>query len=257
MRKEKLEHLFWNRYANSYDNLANCYKPYQNLVQEVCDHIDNYAKGRPLKVLDAGCGTGNYTLELAQRGHQVVGIDSSPSMLAKANLKKPANISGEPPKILSHDLNDPLPFESESFDAIVSVHVLYTLSDGKRFISELRRVVREQAIIVLVNSSNPLSIGAAVGIQWRMTKGISRLKSIFSLVSVGFWNLLISIRERVGTYQLTSGEELRDILLEIGAQNVQVFETYVGSVLAVGQLHKLTNTATGYTDSEIFRHKES
>jgi SAM-dependent methyltransferase len=35
-------------------------------------------------VLDAGCGTGRVAVELARRGHDVVGADSDPSMLAVA-----------------------------------------------------------------------------------------------------------------------------------------------------------------------------
>ncbi len=39
---------------------------------------------RRARVLDAGCGTGRVALELARRGHQVVGVDSDPSMLEVA-----------------------------------------------------------------------------------------------------------------------------------------------------------------------------
>jgi SAM-dependent methyltransferase len=35
-------------------------------------------------VLDAGCGTGRVAVELARRGHDVVGVDSDPSMLEVA-----------------------------------------------------------------------------------------------------------------------------------------------------------------------------
>ncbi len=37
-----------------------------------------------VRVLDAGCGTGRVAVELARRGHTVVGVDSDPSMLAVA-----------------------------------------------------------------------------------------------------------------------------------------------------------------------------
>lgn len=39
---------------------------------------------RRAAVLDAGCGTGRVAVELARRGHDVVGADSDPSMLAVA-----------------------------------------------------------------------------------------------------------------------------------------------------------------------------
>jgi SAM-dependent methyltransferase len=40
-------------------------------------------------VLDAGCGTGRVAMELARRGHDVVGIDLDPQMLAVAREKAP------------------------------------------------------------------------------------------------------------------------------------------------------------------------
>ncbi len=40
--------------------------------------------GRPARVLDAGCGTGRVAVELARRGHDVVGADNDASMLAVA-----------------------------------------------------------------------------------------------------------------------------------------------------------------------------
>jgi SAM-dependent methyltransferase len=39
---------------------------------------------RGAAVLDAGCGTGRVAVELARRGHRVVGADNDPSMLAVA-----------------------------------------------------------------------------------------------------------------------------------------------------------------------------
>src|SRR6266699_3457159 len=43
-----------------------------------------------LDALDAGCGTGFLSLELAARGHRVTGIDFAPQMLAEARRKAAA-----------------------------------------------------------------------------------------------------------------------------------------------------------------------
>ena len=40
-------------------------------------------------VLDAGCGTGRVAIELARRGHDVVGVDLDPAMLDLARSKAP------------------------------------------------------------------------------------------------------------------------------------------------------------------------
>ena len=44
-------------------------------------------------VLDAGCGTGNYAMALAQAGFHVIGIDFAAGMLAKAQSKVTQDLS--------------------------------------------------------------------------------------------------------------------------------------------------------------------
>lgn len=46
-----------------------------------------------LRVLDAGCGTGAMSVELAQRGAQVVAVDISPSLIEIAQKRCPAHVA--------------------------------------------------------------------------------------------------------------------------------------------------------------------
>lgn len=55
----------------------------QNAHGEV-DCLERLGAG---SVLDAGCGTGRIAIELARRGHDVVGVDLDPGMLATARAK--------------------------------------------------------------------------------------------------------------------------------------------------------------------------
>ena len=41
------------------------------------------------RIVDAGCGTGRVGIELAARGHEVIGVDSDPGMLESARRKAP------------------------------------------------------------------------------------------------------------------------------------------------------------------------
>lgn len=49
--------------------------------------ISEYAGGLPKKAVDLGCGTGSVTVELAKRGYETVGIDTSFEMLSAAEKK--------------------------------------------------------------------------------------------------------------------------------------------------------------------------
>ena len=92
-----------------------------------------------LRILDAGTGTGFLSLPLAELGHEVVGIDLAPGMISVA--RKTAE-----DRRLDLDLRigdvESLDFDCESFDAVVSRWVLWTLPDPEKAISEWMRVLK-------------------------------------------------------------------------------------------------------------------
>jgi SAM-dependent methyltransferase len=71
--------------------------------------VAEYLSGRePGVALDAACGTGRFAEFLARRGHRVIGLDSSPDMLAHARRHEPPDAarrwssgtsSGPPPEL--------------------------------------------------------------------------------------------------------------------------------------------------------------
>lgn len=54
----------------------------------------------PMTLLDLCCGTGNLTLPLARRGHELIGVDLSPEMLAVAAAKAGGHALRVPPLFL-------------------------------------------------------------------------------------------------------------------------------------------------------------
>jgi SAM-dependent methyltransferase len=78
--------LFGQVYAPAYDMLYRD-KDYDREVELLGRIFRQYGTQPVQTVLDLGCGTGNHTLRLAAKGHEVVGIDRSPEMLAEAGRK--------------------------------------------------------------------------------------------------------------------------------------------------------------------------
>jgi malonyl-CoA O-methyltransferase len=99
---------------------------------------------RDLAVLDVACGTGRHTLRLAHAGADVIGIDFSEGMLAKARTK--AGASGA--RFMHHDVAAPLPFAHERFDRVLCALALDHVADLHMFFSELRRVCGRAGFIV-------------------------------------------------------------------------------------------------------------
>lgn len=76
---------FYHDFAWAYDLIIKA------PAKERCDFVQRvlgrHSKNKSLRILDAGCGTGSYTIELATRGYHLTGIDSSRAQLNQAELK--------------------------------------------------------------------------------------------------------------------------------------------------------------------------
>lgn len=93
-------------------------------------------------VLDAGCGTGNWSAALALAGCRVRGVDLAPEMIAGAQLV--AREHGLGPDRASFGVGDVerLPFPADTFDGAICFNALdFTPRPGVA-LAEYRRVVR-------------------------------------------------------------------------------------------------------------------
>jgi predicted TPR repeat methyltransferase len=101
------------------------------------------------EVLDAGCGTGRAGRALRQAGvRTIVGIDFSIESLAVARQ------SGDYAETQHLDLNDPLPFTSNRFAAVVSAGVFSYLQAPGAVLRELVRVTRPNGLVVFTQRTD-------------------------------------------------------------------------------------------------------
>src|SRR5216684_3220697 len=106
--------------------------------------------GRPIDALDAGCGTGSLSLELAARGQRVSGVDFAPAMLAAARRKAAARHLSVS---FAEGDAEQLPFPPGSFDLVISRHVLWTLPHPEAAVDEWIRVLRPGGRLAIVDGS--------------------------------------------------------------------------------------------------------
>ncbi len=105
--------------------------------------VAEYLGGRaPGVALDAACGTGRFAELLSQRGHRVIGVDSSPDMLAHARRRVP---EGE-----FHIAElDRLPLPDDSVDVIVCALALVHVPRLEPVLAEFARVLRPGGDLVI------------------------------------------------------------------------------------------------------------
>jgi SAM-dependent methyltransferase len=97
------------------------------------------AIGRGKRVLDLGCRSGALTQHFLE-GNAVVGLD-----VDAAALEKAAALGIEP---VQANVEEPLPFAGESFDAVVAGELLEHLQFPDALVSEIRRVLRPGGVLV-------------------------------------------------------------------------------------------------------------
>jgi SAM-dependent methyltransferase len=79
---------FYGEFAWAYDYLIE--RPVADECAGMVAALARRGIGPGSSLLDAGCGTGRYAVELARRGFVVTGIDRSPALLAEA-LRRPVD----------------------------------------------------------------------------------------------------------------------------------------------------------------------
>ncbi len=122
---------------------ASSYDLQPNPLVEVEDPIVRglLADGSPGRALDAACGTGRLLGVLASLGHEVIGVDESPEMLAVARRREPQA------DLREADLRA-LPLADHSFDLAVCALALSHSNDLVSPLRELVRVLRPGARLV-------------------------------------------------------------------------------------------------------------
>ncbi|GGF33781.1 methyltransferase [Halobacillus andaensis] len=119
---------FWNANSqNMWDSGSR-----KTIIPLVKQHVK---KGH--SIADLGCGDGYGSYKLAQAGYQVTGLDLSEEMIELAKSR----LAHETLHFVQGDLVQ-LPFEGESFDAIMAINCLEWVEVPYQGLEEMKRVLK-------------------------------------------------------------------------------------------------------------------
>lgn len=152
------------------------------------------------RVLEIGTGSGYGISIIAPSASEFVTIDKYRS---EATKSLPANASFCEAKV------PPLPFEDESFDFVVSFQVIEHIANDRRFVEEVRRVLRPGGKFIVSTPNRSMSLTRN---PWHVREyrpeQLASLLSMFASVE----ELGVGGNERVWEYYRHNAESVRRIM---------------------------------------------
>lgn len=141
-------------YGTVYDFIFERFLPYQALQREIVSLVEASvpaaAARRDVRVLDIGCGPGNFTVTLARAGFSVVGVDPYDALVELAREKRRAhhlaNLAFRHADLARGDA-----FREAFFDQVVNVHSLYVHPAPEQLLKEAYRALKPGGHGVFVN----------------------------------------------------------------------------------------------------------
>ncbi|MDR9382536.1 MAG: methyltransferase domain-containing protein [Natronomonas sp.] len=132
--------------------------------------LDALAPVEDKRILEVACGTGRFTVMLADRGANIVGMDISEAMLEQGRRKARAAGVAETLSFMQADAGR-LPFPDDHFDTVFAMRFFHLAPDPGGFIEEMCRVSKSQVFFDTFNRYSTRSI-----YNWALPMG-SRLYS--------------------------------------------------------------------------------
>jgi len=133
--------ISFDRAANYYDQTRHLSEPMATQgLQLILDRA-----GPRAKILEVGAGTGRIGVPLLQHGADWIGCDLSIEMMSKLRAKIPA-------ARLARVNAAQLPFVSDRFDAVITIHVLHLVGPWRAALREIKRVLKPGG--VYLNNGN-------------------------------------------------------------------------------------------------------
>lgn len=186
--KQRSDSFMRQRRAELHDEIA------RRWMKEIEDVIP---QGRRLRILDVGCGTGFFSIMLAKKGHDVIGIDLTPEMVEKAGQLAQEELTpemiGEAAQSVQVWMNqeeqaactflvmdaEQLAFDDAYFDMVITRNLTWTLPHVEQAYSEWLRVLKPGGIL--------LNFDADYGLE--DTEDVSNLPPLHAHHMIGEWML--------------------------------------------------------------------
>jgi ubiquinone/menaquinone biosynthesis C-methylase UbiE len=194
-------------------------------AQAYLDRIDNTFVAHALSLgveqglaLDVGTGPGQIPIKLALKnpGLQVIGIDLSEAMLAKA--RQDAELAGVQGRV-SFQVGDAkhILFSDQHFDLVICNSLLHHAADPLATLNEIARVAKPEGALLLRDLRRPSALAFPIHVRWfgRHYRGL--MKRLYTH-SVRAAYTLSELRELLNRSEISGGQIFSKGLTHIGIE---------------------------------------
>ncbi|WP_293301261.1 class I SAM-dependent methyltransferase [Pedobacter sp. UBA4863] len=188
--------------------------------------------------LDIGCGTGNYTIALANKGFSFVGIDPSEKMLSEAKIRNSDSswLKGKAERI---------PAKNNVFNGIIATLTIHHWADLEKAFSEIDRVLCNSGKLILFTSTPEQMRGYWLNHYFpnMLNSSINQMPSLIDIQNaIKQTNLHIT---QVEKYFVK--EDLQDCFLYIGKNDPTLYfnETIRNGISSFSSLANIEEVALG------------
>lgn len=137
------------------------------------EQVNTYPHGR---VLEIGVGNGSHFKYYNK--HDIIGIDTSQSMLDMAARHKPLNIQ------LYHMSGEATEFANGTFDYVILSHVIAVVRDPDMLLREVDRVLKPNGKVFILNHFTPDNCLKYIDRAVQRVSRLFYLRSVFDLSSL-------------------------------------------------------------------------
>lgn len=151
--------------SRSFDRAADIYDQTRPLLEPIRNEglpaILEQA-GAHARILEVGAGTGRISIPLLERGADLIGCDISAKMLGRLQEKYPAA------RIAQADASR-LPFPTNHFEAVLTVHVMHLIPPWREALREFQRVLVPGGVYLNVRTWDPVGVSIRSQVRgfWR------------------------------------------------------------------------------------------
>lgn len=204
--------------AKRYDTLAEEYDKsfqagYREEIQNdiVFSTLKEFLDARKCRILDAGGGTGFYSIPLAVQGHEVVILDLSKKMLERAESKaKKLGVTNRV-KILLGDMEN-IEQPNESFDVVLCHLAFCYVNNPSKALAEFYRVLRKDGILSLI-AENKMFFSISEAFKGNILEALERFKK----------ERLVVTMAKLGIFRTFEKQELLTLLEKVKLKPIRTF----------------------------------